>query len=212
MSEYNRDQLEALLMVQRYLEGLPASEIERLRASIGPYLQFRSEVSRFQREFLSEICTQACFTTRQSACCNRDGIATFFADVVINALLSSGEDLHRLRETLVNDPGGFKCVYLGGHGCLWRLKPIVCEMFLCDRAKAALMDKNSALDARWQELLLKEKQFNWPDKPVLFDDLEEFFLHAGLQSPLMYCHLSPGLRRIKALSRSGAQGREMRIP
>jgi len=75
-----------------------------------------------------------------------------------------------------------------------------------------LMDKNPALDARWQELLLKEKEFTWPDKPILFDDLEEIFLKAGLKSPLMYCHLSPGLRRIKALSRSGAQGREMRIP
>jgi hypothetical protein len=102
---------------------------------------------------------------------------------------------------LENDPGGFKCVYLGKKGCLWRLKPIVCEMFLCDRAKAALLHKDSALDVRWQGLLLKEKQFNWPDKPILFDDLEELFLQAGLKSPLMYCHLSPGLRRIKAQSR-----------
>ena len=201
MSEYNRDQWEALLMVQHYLEGLPASEIERLRASIGPYLQFRSEVSRFQREFLSEICTQACFTTRQSACCNRDGIATFFADVVINALFSSEEDLNRIKAALVNDPGGFKCVYLGEKGCVWRLKPIVCEMFLCDRAKAAVLEGDRNRDDRWQELLRKEKQFTWPDKPVLFDDLEELFLQAGLQSPLMYCHLSPGLCRVKARHR-----------
>jgi hypothetical protein len=187
--------------VQYYLEGLPASELERLRASIGPYLQFRSEVSRFQSEFLSEICTQACFTTRQSACCNRDGIATFFADVVVNALLSSGEDLDVLRTTLENDPGGFKCVYLGEKGCLWRLKPIVCEMFLCDRAKAAVLEGDRNRGDRWQELLLREKQFTWPDKPILFDDLEELFLQAGLKSPLMYCHLSPGLLRIKAQRR-----------
>ena len=203
MSEYNRDQWEALLMVQHYLEGLPASEIERLRASIGPYLQFRSEVSRFQREFLSEICTQACFTTRQSACCNRDGIATFFADVVINALFSSEEDLNRIKAALVNDPGGFKCVYLGEKGCVWRLKPIVCEMFLCDRAKAAVLEGDRNRDDRWQELLRKEKQFTWPDKPVLFDELEEFFLEAGLKSPLMYCHLSPGLLRVKAQRKRG---------
>ena len=203
MSEYNRDQLEALLMVQPYLEGLPASELERLRASIEPYLEFRSEVSRFQKEFLAEICTQACFTTRQSACCNRDGIVTFFADVVVNALLSSGEDLAILRMTLENDPGGFKCVYLGMKGCLWRLKPIVCEMFLCDRAKATVLGKDENLSKRWEGLLLKEKQFTWPDKPVLFDDLEELFLQAGLKSPLMYCHLSPGLRRVKAQSRKG---------
>jgi len=201
MSEYNRDQREALLMVQHYLEGLPASEIGRLREAVAPYLQFRSEVSRFQRDFLSEICTRACFTTRQSACCNRDGIATFFADVVINALLSSGEDLGVLRNTLERDPGGFKCVYLGEKGCLWRLKPIVCEMFLCDRAKASVLDKDKALRDLWEGLLLKEKQFTWPDKPILFDDLEELFLQAGLKSPLMYCHLSPGLCRVKARHR-----------
>jgi len=201
LSEYNRDQLEALLMVQHYLEGLPASELERLRAAVGPYLEFRSEVSRFQKEFLSEVCTQACFTTRQSACCNRDGIATFFADVVINALWSSVEDLRVLKTTLENDPGGFKCVYLGVKGCLWSIKPIVCEMFLCDRAKATVLAKDKNLSERWEGLLLKEKRFTWPDKPILFDDLEELFWEAGLKSPLMYCHLSPGLRRVKAESR-----------
>jgi len=39
-------------------------------------------------------------------------------------------------------------------------------------------------------LLRKEKQFTWPDKPILFDDLEELFLQASFQSPLMYCHLT----------------------
>jgi hypothetical protein len=203
MSEYNRDQLEALLMVQHYLEGLPASEIERLRVSAAPYLQFRSEVSRFQREFLSEICTQSCFTTRQSACCNRDGIATFFADVVINALSSSEEDLNHIKTALVNDTGGFKCVYLGEKGCVWRVKPIVCEMFLCDRAKAAVLKGDRNRGDRWQELLPEEKQFTWPDKPILFDDLEEIFLKAGLKSFLIYCHLSPGLLRLKAQRRRG---------
>jgi hypothetical protein len=119
--------------------------------------------------------------------------------VVVNALLSSDADLKLLRQTLENDPGGgLKCVYLGIDGCVWRLKPIVCEMFLCDRAKQALTDKDTALGARWQRLLMEEKQFTWPDKPVLFDELEELFLQAGLKSPLMYCHLSPGLRRVKA--------------
>jgi len=203
MSEYNRDQWEALLMVQRYLEGLPASAIDRLRQAVGPYLRFRCEVSQFQRLFLSEICTQACFTTRQSACCNRDGIATFFADVVINALSSSEEDLNHIKTALVNDAGGFKCVYLGEKGCVWRLKPIVCEMFLCDRAKAAVLGGDRNRGDRWEGLLSKEKQFTWPDKPVLFDELEELFLQAGLRSPLMYCHLSPGLLRVKAQRKRG---------
>jgi hypothetical protein len=203
LSEYNHDQWEALLMVHRHLGGLPALEIERLRTAVGPYLQFRSEVSRFQTEFLSDICTQACFTTRESACCNRNGIATFFADVVVNALSSSAEDLKVLRTALENDPGGFKCVYLGEKGCLWRLKPIVCEMFLCDRAKATVLGKDGELRNRWEVLLLKEKRFTWPDKPVLFDELEELFLQAGLKSSLMYFHLSPGLRRVKAQRRGG---------
>jgi hypothetical protein len=54
---------------------------------------------------------------------------------------------------------------------LWRLKPIVCEMFLCDRAKASVLDKDKALRDLWEGLLLKEKQFTWPDKPILFDAL-----------------------------------------
>jgi len=200
MSEYNRDQWEALLMVRHCLEGLPASETRRLRATVGPYLEFRSEVSRFQKEFLFEICTQACFSTRHSACCNRDGIATFFADVVINALLSSGEDL-----TFLEQPWRMILVVSSvstsaRKACLWRLKPIVCEMFLCDRAKETVLGKDKNLSDRWEGLLRDEKQFTWPDKPILFDDLEQLFLQAGLKSSLMYCHLSPGLLRVKAQS------------
>ena len=123
--------------------------------------------------------------------------------MVINALFSSNEDLSLLRTALENDPGGFKCVYLGKKGCLWRLKPIVCEMFLCDRAKASVLGEHGDLRNRRVELLVKEKRFTWPDKPVLFDDLEELFLQAGLKSPLMYLHLSPGLRRVKAQRRGG---------
>jgi len=36
MRDYNKDQWEALLMVQRYLEGLPASAIERLQEAVEP--------------------------------------------------------------------------------------------------------------------------------------------------------------------------------
>ena len=152
MSEDNRDQWEALLMVQRYLEGLPASELERLRAAVWPYLEFRSEVARFQNDFFSEICSQACFTSCQSACCNRDGIATFFADVVINALSSSEEDLNHIKTALVNDPGGFKCVYLGPNGCRWRVKPIVCQMFLCEPARARVFAQSPEVEAEWRRV------------------------------------------------------------
>ena len=95
----------------------------------------------------------------------------------------------------IND--GFKCVYLTETGCRWRLKPIVCQMYLCDRSKKEAFGKNSQLAAEWNLLEHKRKRFTWPDRPVLFDDLETYFLEAGFRSPLMYLHNSPGLLRIK---------------
>jgi hypothetical protein len=203
LTEYNRDQLEALLMVHRHLRGLPASGIETLKQIIGPYLRFRAEVGAFQEHHLADVCTQKCFADRTSACCGREGIATFFADVVINVLLSSEEEANSLLRSLSGDQGGFKCVYLGRKGCLWRLKPIVCEMFLCDHAKEILHRKSEDLLRNWENLRLKEKEFTWPDRPVLFDELEEIFINASIESPLMYFHRSPGLLRVKA--RAGAR-------
>ena len=45
--------------------------------------------------------------------------------------------------------------------------------------------------------LKQEKSFKWPDRPVLFDDLEKLFLDLGCHSTLMHLNLSPGLLRIK---------------
>jgi hypothetical protein len=198
LREYNRDQLEALLMVHRRLRGLSASTLGELNNLIQPYLQFRAEVDAFQKRYLSGVCTEKCFTDQSSACCGREGIATFFADVVINGLLSSREEVRLLFTTLSGDKGGFKCVYLGREGCLWHLKPIVCEMFLCDHAKERLRSMGEDLLRRWEGLRFKEKAYTWPDRPVLFDELESRFMKAGLHSPLMYFHQSPGLLRVKA--------------
>jgi hypothetical protein len=41
-------------------------------------------------------------------------------------------------------------------------------MFLCDRAKATALEGDTNRGERWQEFLLKEKQFTRPDKPILF--------------------------------------------
>ncbi|MGD2030721.1 MAG: hypothetical protein PVG86_12380, partial [Desulfobacterales bacterium] len=49
----------------------------------------------------------------------------------------------------------------------------------------------------WNELKQRKKIYTWPDRPVLFDDLERYFMNAGYSSPLMYLHNSPGLLRIK---------------
>ena len=196
-SEYNRQQMEAFLMVRRYLGMISPSQMSRIKGWVRTYLKFRGEVARFQKQHFSEICTYKCFTSQTSACCGREGIATFFADVVINVLLSSHREVDDILETLSHDRGGFKCVYLMEQGCLWRLKPIVCEMFLCKHAKDAVLDNNRALGDRWEKLRRRERRYTWPSRPVLFDRLEEMFIEAGFQSPLMYFHRSPGLLRVK---------------
>jgi hypothetical protein len=198
LTEYNRDQLEALLMVHRHLRGLSTAAATKLKRMIQPYLRFRAEVRAFQERHLSGVCTEKCFTDQSSACCGREGIATFFADVMINVLLSSREEIDLLFSVLSGDRGGFKCVYLTAKGCLWHLKPVVCEMFLCDHAKETLRGRDEDLFRRWEALRVQEKQYTWPDRPVLFDQLEEAFMKAGLDSPLMYFHRSPGLLRVKA--------------
>ena len=185
-------------MVHRHLRGLPASGVEALKQTVQPYLGFRAEVRAFQEHYLSDVCTQKCFTNQMSACCTRESIATFFADVVINVLLSSDEEVDSLLKALSADRAGFKCIYLGQTGCLWHLKPIVCEMFLCDHAKEILQRKRQDLWRLWEDLRLQEKTFTWPDRTVLFDELENQFMEAGLESPLMYFHRSPGLLRVKA--------------
>jgi hypothetical protein len=198
MSEYNRQQKEALLMVRRHLEGLPLSRRKALREGIEPYLIFREEVARFQEDFFSSLCSQKCFSSRTSACCGREGILTFFADVVINVLLSTGDKVDSLLSTLDRDRGGWNCVYLDDAGCRWRLKPIICEMFLCDEARERVLGGSEDLALRWEDLRQRERLFTRPTQPVLFDELERLFIEAGFESPLMYFHQSPGLLRLKA--------------
>jgi hypothetical protein len=132
-----------------------------------------------------------------SACCSKEGIITFFADVVINALVSGEAEMRSLLRVLATENKGSKCIYLGPEGCLWRLKPIVCEMFVCKDALSHIF--NSAPEARqkWEELKELQKRFTWPDRPVLFDVVEDTFLKAGYTSTLMYLHNSPGLLRLK---------------
>jgi hypothetical protein len=197
INEYNQQQLEAILIVREHLGKLPQCRMSEIKERIRKYLRFRTEVEGFQARYLSGICTQKCFTSQISACCNREGIATFFADVVINVLLSSGEEVDTLIRTLLNDRGGVKCVYLSESGCLWRLKPIVCEMYLCKYAKESILYSEDGLHAQWEKFRRREKYYTWPSRPVLFDRLEEIFIHAGYDNSLMYFHHSPGLIRVK---------------
>ena len=184
-------------MSQQYLGRLSPSQIGKIKRWIRPYLNFRADVEEFQKRHFSEICTQKCFMNRMSACCGRVGIATFFADVVINVLLSTSDEVDTLVKALLEDPGGFSCVYLTPEGCLWRLKPIVCEMFLCKYAQESILERNEPLQTHWNNLRRRERRYTWPSRPVLFNKLEWFFIQAGFDSPLMYFHKSPGLLRVK---------------
>jgi len=190
------------MMVRQYLEGLSQSGVGQMKRRIRNYMRFRTDVADFQSLNFSEICTHKCFTSQTSACCGREGIATFFADVVINVLLSSVGEVDAVLQALFTDRGGFKCVYLTEDGCVWRLKPIVCEMFLCRQAKETVFSTSDALRNRWESLRRRERRYTWPSRPVLFDELEEVFIRAGYDSPLMYFHRSPGLLRVKERSRS----------
>ena len=53
--------------------------------------------------------------------------------------------LESLQDVLTPPHEGFKCVFLGHEGCLWRIKPIVCEMFLCDAAENVVLKENPVI-------------------------------------------------------------------
>jgi putative NADH-flavin reductase len=143
------------------------------------------------------ICTDICFRSRTSACCSKDGIITFFADAVINALNATDKQQQQLMAVLEQVNTGHRCVYLGEAGCLWTVRPVVCAMYLCDRATKAVFDEAPEARATWERLREQEKRFNWPDRPVLFDHLERVFLDMEYRSTLMHLNLSPGLLRVK---------------
>ncbi len=197
MSTYRDEQRQSQTMLIRYLEQASEAERTQLREMCADYRAFREKVAQLQQRHLHAICTRACFQSQLSACCNKDGIITFFADLVINALYSPPGKLDGLMESLRDDRADMKCIYLGADGCRWHVKPLVCEMFLCDRALEEMKAADPLAMAAWQRLEREAKRFRWPDRPVLFDMLESRFLAAGLCSPLMYLHNSPGLVRIK---------------
>jgi hypothetical protein len=187
-------------MVAYHLKTRSGVERKKIKTRIKNYLQFRKEIDRFSQYHFSQICTQKCYQDHLSECCNREGITTFFADVVINVLMSPDHEVDRLLQVLRLPNFGLKCVYLGDSGCLWRIKPIVCEMFLCKYAKNTAFGRDRNAKTQWERLKRREKRYTWPTRPVLFDELESYFIRAGYTSDLMYFHNSPGLLRVKSLS------------
>ncbi len=199
MTPYQKEQIESLEIVVRHLASLSEAEKEGLRNLIADYLCFRDAVNRFLFRHFNAVCSASCFQSRMSACCSRDGIITFFADMAVNALVSTPAELERLEVALRRPHEGSKCVYLAHQGCLWRIKPIVCEMFLCDAAKEKVFSETPDARGEWEAFERQKKRYTWPDRPVLFDTLEEIFMDAGYQTALMYLHNSPGLLRIKQM-------------
>jgi len=198
MNEYNREQSEAIMMVWKHLKRLSPAERGSLKTRIRNYLGFRRDVDAFLKSYFGRVCTEMCYQSHDSACCTREGITTFFADVVINVLMSPDEAVDALLQVLRLQNLGSKCIYLGTRGCLWRVKPIVCEMFLCKPARKKVFDKEPGALKAWERLKRRGKRYTWPNRPVLFDDLETYFIEKRYESSLMYCHKSPGLLRLKA--------------
>lgn len=205
MSSYQKEQIETLSMVRYYLATLSGSERERFKSKVTDYLSFRGDVDAFLRMYFSNVCTQRCYQKKVSACCSREGIITFFGDIFINTLVSEGHEINALLKILQKPNNGFKCIYLGNQGCLWRVKPIVCEMFLCNQAKKEVFKEKPWAGEVWKELKQREKLYTWPDRPVLFDTLERYFMDAGYSSPLMYLHNSPGLLKVKEQAKKSDQ-------
>lgn len=197
MNDYQKEQYETLSLVRDYLGALSLEDKAQLKELVSEYLDFREKVDVFLETHFSNICTRNCYQNRLSACCSKDGIITFFADVVINALCSPNEELASLEQLLQQPNPGFKCIYLGPDGCRWRVKPIVCEMFLCDRAKTDIFTQDAEAEYEWKQLEKLKKKFTWPDRPVLFDQLETIFLDAGYTAATMYLHNGPGLLLVK---------------
>jgi len=206
LNEYNEEQLEAIVAVRDCLEGFSPGLRATLIRRAGNYLTFRQDVDAFLACHFSGVCTLTCYEDRRSACCNREGIITFFADVAINVLISQPKEIDRLIEALNLQNLGTKCVYLGNEGCLWKVKPIVCEMFLCKYARGKVFDNSPAILNEWRKLRRREKRYTWPNRPVLFDELERYFMERGCGSSLMYCHNSPGLLRMKAQWKTKSTG------
>ena len=195
--DYRTEQLLNQELVQDYFLRNGGEEKERVKRVCRDYLSFREEVTAFQDRHFHALCRAACYQSQRSACCNKDGIITFFADLVINAVQSTPEELTTLIASLREPRFDMKCIYLGPDGCRWHLKPIVCQMFLCEHAQREVLGAASEASDSWEGMKKREMQFRWPDRPVLFDQIESRFMAAGVSSSLMYLHNSPGLLRIK---------------
>jgi len=197
MNEYQKEQLDALRMVAEGLVRLSPAERSELLEKVRAYRAFRKTVDDFLDRHFSQVCTNNCYQNHTSACCSKDGIITFFADTVVNVLHSSPDESDRLAIRLQKVNTGHRCIYLTRQGCMWTVRPVVCAMFLCDKAMDRVFSENAEAQKVWAQLRRQEKRFKWPDRQVLFDELEKVFIALGYRSSLMHLNFSPGLLHVK---------------
>lgn len=197
MNDYQREQLDALNQVIAKIRFLEAMRKDRLRDDINTYLLYRQQLEMFQSRHFGSYCTQACFQNQTSACCSKDGIITFWADVVINVMQSSETQIEALTNSIRMPLFSNKCIYLSDNGCRWKIRPLGCALFLCDQIQANVLQPHPHLGTQWEDLKKMGSSYRWPDRPVLFDKLEQVFMSAGCHSPLMFLNFSPGLLRVK---------------
>lgn len=195
--EYNLEQFDAYMTVKAFFDKASDDEVACLRQMVSSYLDFRAEASEFLTISCAEVCGDICFKTGLSDCCMHEGIITFFADWIVNWLVSSKEETDVLLKALYEPFRDDKCVYLGPLGCLWKIKPLNCETFVCKQARADIFMKNPEAEQVYEEMLKKKKTFSFPDRPVLFDAIEKFFMDRGVDSETMYFHKGAGLLLIK---------------
>jgi hypothetical protein len=197
MNAYQKEQFDTYRLVVDYLASRPPPVRKHLLKLTSDYLEFRQRLDAFQQASVGDLCSGKCYQSRISACCSKDSIVVYFADVVVNCLSSSDAEVNGLLSLLQSPNNSNQCVYLSPTGCRWRISPIVCAMFLCDEAEAAIFGSSAKVAQQWRAFEEERKRFTWPDRPVLFDTLEHLFINAGLSSPLMHLNTSPGLLALK---------------
>ncbi len=204
MNTYQLEQIQALRIIRRHGDVVKDDETVRklqvkgfdLEAQLAGYLAFREDVGRFFGQWFEGICTARCYTSDLSACCAKDAILIFWGDLVVNSLLSTPAELDRLESAIRQPAWDARCIYLAPGGCSWRIKPIVCDMFLCADAEKKVFGMHPEAEAEWVDIEERKKGFTWPDRPVLFEVLEAIYIDAGCDSSLMHMHKSPGLQRL----------------
>jgi hypothetical protein len=197
MNAYQKEQWEGYSQIFNQLKRMSPNDRTHLKNSTQTYIRFRQDLDRFQSQYFAMHCTQSCFQSSISACCSKDGIITFWADLVINAVHSNRIQMNQLMNAIEHPHQPTKCIYLQPRGCVWHIRPLVCAMFLCDSAAESVFTVKPKASGQWQQLKEKGRGFRWPDRTVLFDTIEQSFIALGCRSPLMYLNSSPGLLRVK---------------